>query len=74
MGSDQAKLEKKRLKAQLKAEKARSGSASESDTSSVQVQSAEKIFWYKNPNWVRAIVAAATLVIMVIPLIFTLLY
>ena len=77
MGSDEAKLEKKRLKAQVKAEKARAKSNLPlSDELSSQPISpskpVEKIPWYKDPHWIKAIVGLATLVIMIITLALTL--
>jgi len=82
MGTDEAKLEKKRLKAQVKAEKARAKSGlyqeplSEPEKASPKViKSQESIYkpekdpWYKDPHWIRAIIAIATLVVMVITLI-----
>ena len=88
MGSDKEKMEKKRLKAQVKAEKARAKAGLPSESSqkeelppetslSEQVPESkpqpksEKIKWYKNPDWVRAIVAIITLFVMVITLLIT---
>ncbi len=76
MGSDEAKIEKKRLKAQVKAEKARLKASSPpsnelSPQSISSSQLVEKIPWYKDPHWIRAIIGLATLVIMVITLAFT---
>ena len=65
MGSDEAKLEKKRLKAQVKAEKARTKAGIQAEPS----PKPEKIPWYKDPHWIRAIIGIATLVVMVITLI-----
>ena len=67
MGSDEAKLEKKRLKAQVKAEKARVRSGQLPDT----VPISERAPWYRDPNWVRAIVAIVSLFVMIITLVFT---
>ena len=67
MGSDEAKLEKKRLKAQVKAEKARIKSGLPPDP----VPVSERIPWYRDPNWVRAIVAIVSLFVMIITLMFT---
>ena len=81
MGSDEAKIEKKRLKAQVKAEKARSKAGlSETDISTEPspklspepAPKPEKTSWYKDPHWVRAIIAIATLVVMMITLIIAL--
>ncbi len=73
MGSDEVKIEKKRFKAEVKAEKARSKDApsSEPNNSSGHNQLTEKSPWYKDPNWVRAIIAIATFVVMVIALALT---
>ena len=65
MGSDEAKIEKKRIKAQVKAEKTRAKLPSEPSSSP------DKTPWYKDPTWVRAIIAIGSLVIMVITLYFT---
>jgi len=82
---DKAKAEKKRLKTEYKAEKARlkagGGPGKTKDASSpprepivqVVVPPQEPVRWYKNPNWIRAIVATVTLVVMVITLIVTIL-
>ena len=69
MGSDEAKLEKKRLKAQVKAEKARAKAGIQVELSPEPSPKPEKIPWYKDPHWIRAIIAIATLVVMVITLI-----
>ena len=66
MGSDKAKLEKKRLKAQVKVDKARAKSAMLPPESSPV---SGKVPWHKDPNWVRAIIAIASFVVMVITLI-----
>ena len=68
MGSDKAKREKKRLKAQVKTEKARL----KSDGPQAPSPEPEKSPWYKDPHWVRAIIAIATLIVMVVTLIVTL--
>ena len=76
MGSDQEKIEKKRLKAQVKAEKARTKAGLLPEPEKPQAQSAEpqpKIPWHKDPNWVRAIIAIVTLVVMLVTLIITIL-
>ena len=75
MGSDKAKLEKKRIKAQLKAEKARSKDGLTELSSEPQKAPSSKPAenkWYKDPNWVRAIIAIATLIVMVITLLIAL--
>ena len=66
MGSDDAKMEKKRLKAQVKAEKARAKSVQP-----VPLDSAKAISWYKDPNWIRAIIAIVALVVAIITLALT---
>ena len=73
MSLDKAKVEKKRLKAQVKAEKAKAkaGQPSESFISPNLTQPEEKIKWYKDPNWVRALIAIVSLIIMVITLYIT---
>ena len=75
MGSNEAKMEKKRLKAQVKAEKARlkAGSPPSNELSAQSISSSqpEKDPWYKDPHWVKAIVGLATLVIMIITLALT---
>ena len=81
---DMTKLEKKRLKAQYKAEKARvkAGQVTEmpdeGQVTPYQEQNVQAIVpprepsrWYKDPNWIRAIVAIATLIILVLTLILT---
>ncbi len=71
MGSDQEKIEKKRLKAQVKVEKARAKAGLPSKTDSPPEEQINKS-WYNDPNWVRAIVAIASLVIMIITMIIML--
>jgi hypothetical protein len=71
MASD--KLEKKRLKAQVKSEK-KSGPAGEKPPSQFRngpPSSPEKP-WYKDPSWVRTIVAIVSLIVMIITLFITL--
>ena len=78
---DKAKAEKKRLKAQVKAEKARAKAgeprrtegvpASKPSEIKVLMPPAEKKPWHKDPNWVRAIVALATLIVMLATLLIT---
>lgn len=70
MSSDESKMEKKRLKAQLKAEKARAKAGQPPDD--ISPGPTEKIPWHRDPNWVRAIVAIATLVVMIVTLLVTL--
>ena len=67
MGSEEAKIEKKRQKAQVKAEKARVKAGQQPESTSIP-QPQEKIKWYKDPNWIRAIIAIVTLVVMIITL------
>ena len=91
MGSGKAdikrlKLEKKRLKTQVKLEKARARAGTEPGVSSssevkqaptqviVQPQAQEpkeNVPWYKNPDWVRAIAAIASLVVAVVAIVLT---
>jgi hypothetical protein len=81
MGSDLEKAEKKRLKAQVKLEKKRNNQDERlvsKKTSSAGVSSGTQkietkpktVPWYKNPDWVRAIVAIVTLIIALIALYF----
>ena len=65
-GDEKAKQEKKRLKAQTKAEKARAKYGTTPVTPATQ-----SVRWYKDPNWVKAIVAIASLIVMIIALIIT---
>ncbi len=77
------KLEKKRLKAQVKLEKARAKAGAEKtepsppETPPQQVivqapaQPAEKLPWYKDPEWVRALVAAASLIVALVAIVLT---
>ena len=81
------KAEKKRLKAQYKLDKKRAkldaGSGREggdsardrSDSSEPEqkVEIADKMPWYKDPAWVRAIATIASLVVAIIVAFFTLL-
>jgi hypothetical protein len=84
--NEDAKLEKKRLKAQFKAEKARAKAAGGKPLEpapaktptrhpevKVVIPEQEKVPWYKNPDWVRAIAAIAALIVMAITLILTVL-
>ena len=68
MGDDKAKLDKKRMKAQLKAEKAKAKAGFDSKSQGPH----ENIKpWYKDPNWIRAVIAIATLVVAIIALLLT---
>ena len=67
MGKD--KVEKKRLKAQVKAEKARIKAGDDPASPS---QQAHPNPWYKDPNWVRVIIALATLIVTILALVLTL--
>ncbi len=75
MGSDQEKIQKKRFKAQVKAEKARAKAGLPPDNdpkAAIHPESPSvpiKIPWHKDPNWVRAIIAIASFVVMVITLV-----
>ncbi len=91
MGPDKenAKLEKKRLKARLKAEKARAKVAegkpeklqepapaktpTQHPEVKVIIPEQEKVPWFKDPNWLRAIAAIATLIVLALTLILTIL-
>ena len=81
---EKAKLEKKRLKAQVKSEKARikAGQVTEMPEKAQVTPSQEHTVrvaepprkpppWYKDPNWIRAIVAIVTLLVLVISLFLT---
>jgi hypothetical protein len=79
------KLEKKRLKAQAKLEKARIEAAADkseplpSETvppQQVIIQApaqkpAEKVPWYKDPEWVRALVGFASLIVALVAIVLT---
>ena len=78
MGAEKAdkektKLEKKRLKAQYKAEKARAkaGQVTEMPDKDQVMPLQETPPWYKDPNWIRAIVAIVALMVMVVTLMVT---
>ena len=79
MGSEEAKIEKKKQKAQLKIEKARVKanvsqplSPEQNGHQSTPSKNEAPQAWYKDPNWVRAIIAIITLIVMVVTLYFTL--
>jgi hypothetical protein len=67
----QYKLEKKRVKAPEKFEPERLPGALERGEYKVP-QRADKIPWYKDPAWLRAIAAIATLIVAIIALIVSL--
>jgi hypothetical protein len=99
MGTDSAKLEKKRLKTEAKLEKKRMKAlekASKIDeqpaladapksiekTKGVDIKtknelgnevSEKKVSWYKDPDWIRAIVGIASLIVAVIAIMITIL-
>ena len=68
---EKAKLEKKRAKAQLKIEKARAKSGLAPGSQKAQYPMSAENKWYRNPSWIRAIVAIISLVVMIIALLFT---
>lgn len=80
---EKVKLEKKRVKALLKAEKARAKTVetakgegkptSQPTEVKVVMPAPEKIPWYKDPGWLRAIAAIATLIVLALTLIVTVL-
>jgi anti-sigma-K factor RskA len=83
------KAEKKRLKAQYKHDKKQAKldaeqrsapppvaggvDASQSGANHTRQKGAGKVPWYKNPDWIRAIAATASLAVAVIVAIITLL-
>ncbi len=86
MGKDKDKLEKKRIKAEAKAQKKRLKAGKEpvlAETEaprtqppttktivptepSEQKERVEKVPWYKNPDWIRAIIGIASLIVAII--------
>ena len=73
MQNKQLKYEKKRLKAQLKYEK-KYGRTSKNTTNVVdtQQQNSNMQPWYKNPDWIRAIIGTASLIVAIIAVTITL--
>lgn len=75
------KLEKKRIKAELKLKKKEMevGNSSEGMINNENLQSTKthseipqkEIPWYKNPDWIRAIAAVVGIILMVIGLLIT---
>ena len=78
MGSN--KEEKKRLKAQAKLEKKKVKTRKTllelgvSEQSESLTDEEPKVPWYKNPDWIRAIVGIASVIVALIAIIITLYY
>jgi hypothetical protein len=71
MAKEKEKLEKKRLKARAKIEKAKAKKAPETriEKSTVHIHKGEvkkEVPWYKNPGWIRAIIAIIALIVAII--------
>ncbi|MFH1424404.1 MAG: hypothetical protein ABIG20_01850 [archaeon] len=82
MGNDATKVEKKKAKAQAKIEKAKASTPAKQEIkiekSTVHIGGGKAETnatpWYKNPSWVRTIVAVISLIITIIAIALGLYY
>ena len=72
MADKESKAEKKRLKAEAKMQKKQAKQGIVVEHIEVRRGEPAQQKWYKNPEWVRAIVAVASLAVLVITLLLTL--